>query len=117
MPPENDGDTMRFSDSQLVQLRQDFDEHKADNEARWERQEARWEEMLEMVGANTRATTSLAESTRGVVQLYADVQGTVRIGAAVQRFCGWALRWGSVGVVIATGVNWLAAWVVRHWGG
>lgn len=110
--PDNHAETeMRFSDAQLIQLREDFDMHKADQDARWERQDARWDEMGDMVRANTQATHDLAESTRGVVQLYSDVQGTVRVGVAVQKFCTWLVKWGAIGTAAAAVIS----WVVKNW--
>lgn len=107
--PEQEDD-MRFSDGELRQLRQEFEEHR-------ELQDERWEQMAMMVEANTQTTReiaesvkSVAESTAGVVRLYEDVHAAARIGAGVQRFIMWVAKWGTVGAGLAVGMS----WVVRH---
>lgn len=88
---------MRFSDEQLTRLREDFNAHK-------EEQDARWGQALQLIEANNQTTAelaktvqSLAESTQGIVQLYADVKGAARVGTAVQGFLFWVAKWGTLG--------------------
>lgn len=106
---EQDGE-MRFSDTELVELRREFEEHR-------ELQEQRWEQVAMMVEQNTQTTRELAEavksvadSTAGVVKLYDDVGAAARVGAAVQRFVVWLAKWGTLGAGMAYGVS----WIVRH---
>jgi len=97
----------RFSDEQLTELRQDFEQHK-------EEQERRWGELAEMVKKNTMATERIAEavekqaeSTAGLVQLYTDFKGAARIGAGVQKFLIKLAATGSAGVAVGAGIAYL----------
>jgi hypothetical protein len=109
------GDDMpRFSDSELIQLRQEFEEHKEEQERCWERQEERWEQLAVMVEQNTQTTRELAESvckiadsTAGVVRVYDDVQSAARIGGALQRFLLWLGKWGAIGTGAVVVVRWV----------
>ena len=110
-------DMPRFSDEQLIQLREEFEQHKEEQNECWERQERRWEQLAIMVEENTQTTRELAESvckiadsTAGVVRIYDDVQGAARVGAALQRFIVWVAKWGTIGAGLAVGMS----WVVRH---
>lgn len=107
---EQDDDMARFSDAELIELRREFEEHR-------EEQEEKWEQMALMVEANTQTTREIAESvktvaesTAGVVKLYEDVHAAARVGAAVQRFIVWVAKWGTLGAGMAYGLS----WVVRH---
>ena len=94
-------DMPRFSDEQLVELCEDFEQHKA-------LQEHRWEQLAAMVGENTAATERIAEavekqaeSTAGVVQLYRDFQGAARVGMGLRRFLVWVAALGTAGAAVA----------------
>lgn len=102
MPPN-----VRFSDNELTMLRQRFDEHKIE-------QDARMELLAELVASNTRAVASLTESveriaasTEGVVSLYRDIQGATRLGRDVQGLLTWLVKTGAVGAAVASGVYWM----------
>lgn len=109
------GDDMpRFSDEQLIQLRNEFEEHKEEQERCWERQEERWEQLAVMVEQNTQTTRELAESvckiadsTAGVVRVYDDVQSAARVGGALQRFLVWLGKWGAIGTGAVVAVRWI----------
>lgn len=97
----------RFSDEQLIELRQDFEQHK-------EEQEHRWEQLAEMVEQNTRATERIAEavekqaeSTAGVVQLYTDFRGAARIGVGLQKFLAWLIALGTFGAAVAAAITYI----------
>lgn len=107
---EQDDDMTRFSDAELVRLREEFEEHR-------ELQEERWEQLAMMVEQNTQTTRELAESVRtvaestaGVVRLYEDVHAAARVGSGLQRFILWVAKWGTIGAGVAVGLS----WVVRH---
>jgi len=101
-----DDDEMRFSDEQLRQLKQDFEEYK-------QVQDHRWLQLAEMVEQNTEATKRIAESTEAVVRIYQDVQGAARIGRGVGKFTAWLAGLGAAGAAVAAGV----AWVVDKFSG
>lgn len=113
--PENDD--MRFSDGELVRLREEFELHQERFEQHQEVQEARWEQLAIMVEQNTQTTRDIAESvksvadsTAGVVKIYEDMQGAARVGGAVQKFILWLAKWGTIGGGMAVGISWL----IRH---
>lgn len=66
--------------------------------------------LSEQMACNTEAVTRLAESvdrhaknSAGVIELYNDFQGTIRMGTRLQAFIKWLLGFGVVGA----GVAWL----------
>jgi len=104
----------RFSDEQLVQLRQEFEEHKEEQALCWERQEERWEQLAVMVEQNTQTTRELAESvckiadsTAGVVRIYDDVKSAARVGGSVQAFLIWLGKLGAVGTALVVAIRWI----------
>jgi hypothetical protein len=54
--------------------------------------------------------TELTNDTRSIVQLHKDLKGTVRVGSGIQLFILWCMKWGVIGVGVATGIS----WVVEH---
>lgn len=98
---------MRFSDTELMELRREFEQHKLDYAA----------QMLAMRGelaTNTRVTMALstkvdniARSTNGVVKLYRDAQGAANLGTGLQKFMLWLLKWGLIGAAIVHGIQWV----------
>lgn len=107
-------DEMRFSDQELIRLREEFEQHQKAFARHQDVQNARWEQLAVMVEQNTGTTREiaesvkvLAESTAGVVRLYQDVQGAARVGVGVQKFVVWVAKWGTIGVGAAIGLRWL----------
>ncbi len=99
---------MRFSDQELVDLRKEFTDYQL-------AQESRWEQFGQLMTENTRVTSELAlsmskiaDSTKGVVQLYQDVQGVARLGDGLQKFLLWLAKWGVIGSALTYGIRWLA---------
>lgn len=86
--PDSD-DMARFSDTQLREMRGDIDQLKA------------------LVEQNARSVQELSNNVAGVLQLYNDWRGTIRVGSALQQFCLWLLKWGVVGAGIASGIFWV----------
>lgn len=104
-------DMPRFSDEQLVELCEDFEQHKADFEEHKALQERRWEQLAAMVEKNTTATERIAEavekqaeSTAGVVELYRDFQGAARVGVGLRKFIAWVAALGTAGAAVAAAV-------------
>lgn len=90
----------RFSDRELAKLRADFEQHVAEGNERWDR-------LVRLVEQNTEATRSLADSVKGVVDLYEDVRAAARVGGSIQRFMLWLVKWGAVGTGLAAWLAWL----------
>lgn len=85
----------------LQALREEFDVHKKE-------QDTRWSDHIEVQKQNTASINTLVtqlteqtESTKGVAQLYADIQGTMRIGVGLQKLILWLAKWGTIGAVLA----------------
>jgi hypothetical protein len=93
-------DMARFSDTELTALRADFDAYKDEQDAKFDR-------LIAMVESNNRATGELAAATQDIVRVYTDWQGTIRIGAAVQRCCLWLGKWGVIGAGMAAGIKYV----------
>lgn len=112
MPSE---DTMpRFSDAQLAELCEDFEQHKEDFELHKIEQDHRWDQLALMVESNTEATSRIAdavekqaESTAGIVQLYKDLQGAARVGVGLKKFLAWLVALGTAGAAIAAAITYV----------
>lgn len=91
---------MRFSDGRLLQLSKDFEQHKVMQDARWDKALAFIEDNNRTTEALVRAVEQLDASTRGIVQLYADVKGAARVGQAIQSMLFWVAKWGTLGGVV-----------------
>jgi hypothetical protein len=104
-------DMPRFSDAELVALREEFEEHRDVQVRNNARQDRRWEQLASMVEQNTEATQavarsveSIARSTEGVVQLYRDFQGAARVGIGVRKLLAWLIALGTGGAAIAAAI-------------
>ena len=94
---------MRFSDKQLQEFHTEFKEHVRQYEERQRASEDCVRELINAQRKNTGAIASLIEDTREIVQLHRDLQGATRVGASVQKFGFWLLKWGALGSAIAVG--------------
>lgn len=93
----------------VLDLKLDFEQNKID-------QERKWSEFSAMINSNTEANLKIAESlqrleknTEGVVKLFDDWKGTVRIGTSAQHFGLWLAKWGVIGAGLAA----IWAWGLR----
>ena len=98
------GDDMRFSDSMLLQLREDFDKHVTEemslSKDHLAAQNANVEAISKLtvsVATLTDNVSALTNDTRDIIQTYKDLQGVARIGSGAQRFAIWCMKWGSIG--------------------
>ena len=64
-------------------------------------------ELMVAVGANTAAMSNQTEEMKGLLQLYRDAIGVVRIGKGIQQFTVSITKWGIVG----TGSVYLASFI------
>jgi len=96
------GDTqMRFSDKQLQQFHTEFKEHVKTYEARQRAGEESVRALITAQRNNTEAIAALISDTREIVQLHRDLQAATRVGASVQKFGFWLLKWGALGSAAA----------------
>lgn len=47
--------------------------------------------------ANQMQLSQLIEESRGVLQMYSDLQGAARSGVRLQRFLAWVAKWPIIG--------------------
>jgi methyl-accepting chemotaxis protein len=97
----------RFSDGQLMQLRQDLDAHIEEY-----RREMR--EIAKMVEQNTRATERIAEavekqaeSTAGIIEVWNNTQGTIAISRGLGKFLAWLSGLGAALAVAAGAITYV----------
>ena len=103
-------DDMRFSDGELVELKQQLKSH-IEHEDAWRiEQDARWERVLSATESNTKAVGILIEETRDIVQLHKDLQGAARLGQKLQNMFIWLMKWGAIGTAIAGAIH----YIVNH---
>lgn len=116
-------DDMRYSDERLRELERKFDEHDA-KEIEWRKQDhvrqtaidSRLDKLFEAQRRNTEDITMLIKETAVVIQLSKDLHGAARIGAGVQKFFFWLMKWGAIGAFFAALLKWFTENVFgRSW--
>ena len=55
----------------------------------------------------TTSLVTLVEDTSSIVQLHKDFQGAARVGKGVQDFMMWCMKWGAIGIGVATCIGWV----------
>lgn len=68
-------------------------------------------ELIDAQKQSTRAITDLAKATEGVVEVYNNVNGAVKVGVMVQKFGLWLIKWGVLGVAFYTFCKTLGTWI------
>lgn len=108
---------MRATDKMLFQLCDDFKQHVGRFEEHEKHEDEKFNRLIEAQQNNTTAITKLTESvtklvsdTSTIVKLERDFRGAARIGAGLQGFLLWCLKWGAIGAGTAAAVM----WVVKH---
>jgi len=113
MPTPHTEDDMRFSDARLAELERKLYEHDA-LEVKWRAEDSakqadidkRLDKLFEAQKQNTQDISMLIKETAFVIQLSKDIHGSARIGAGVQRFFFWIIKWGAVGAFLGTMLKW-----------
>jgi len=104
---------MRYSDERLAELERKFDAHDA-KERSWRDEDSakqadidkRLDKLFEAQKQNTTDISMLIKETAFVIQLSKDIHGSARIGAGVQRFFFWIIKWGAIGAFLGTMLKW-----------
>lgn len=102
MTDHDENSPPRFSDSELVKLRADFQTYKKEQAEKWDCFSRIVERNVDATKRLTESIDSVAASTEGIVKLYQDIQGAARIGTSVQRFLTWLLKFGAYGAFIVS---------------
>lgn len=95
------------SKAEFERLEQQLVNHISQCEAKFERGERQFQQILNALSRNTEAVQSLDASTKDVRKAYNDVQAAARVGLAIQRFTVAVAKWGVAGTVLATGLMWV----------
>lgn len=105
----------RFSDVQLYELSKDFQHHKEAFEEHKAAQDAKFDRLAGMVEENTEATRRIAEavekqvaSTAGVVRLYEELQAGGRWVRRLKTFVAWLSGVGVAGSFVAVCITYIA---------
>ena len=109
-PIKKNDDSMRFSDEKLYQFRDEFRQHVARCEERFNDGDEQFKQLIQAQQKNTDAISSLIEETRSIVQLHKDIQGVTRIGKAAQSFLAWVVKWPLIGA----GLYAMVSWIIDH---
>lgn len=60
------------------------------------------------VSMNQVQISGMIEETRGLLQLYRDIQGVGRMGGGVQKFLIWLTKWPIIVIGILALIDWLS---------
>lgn len=93
----------RFSDQELQEFHSEFVTYKQEVEELKTRVDAMQSTQIDI---NSKLDTVI-ENTSSIVELSRDIQGAARIGKSFQSFIFWLAKWGSIGVGIATVLQWI----------
>lgn len=64
-------------------------------------------ELLEVSKSNAESIKLVIDETKGIIQLYKDMQGVVRVGITMQKVGIWLIKWPLIGA----GLHQLFIWV------
>jgi len=92
-------------EERLHQLEMEFRKHKDDCDKR----DARVDKLIEAQERCTAALERLTHDTSGVVELYNNAAGAVKVGISVQKFGLWLLKWPLIGAGLYAAYQWLIA--------
>lgn len=90
---------------ELTSLKQELRQHIDYCNQRFTRGEEQFDELIQCNKETLAAVENLTSETSDMVQLYKDMKGAVRIGAAAQKFWVWVLKWSSLAVIITVIYN------------
>lgn len=106
------GEPERRSEDALLQLCVRFEQHEVEERVKFDKLIHAQQANTDCVAQLTKSVATLVEDTRGIIQLHKDFQGTARVGKGAQNFMLWLLKWGAIGVGVASGIHWL----IEHFG-
>ena len=106
---------MRFSDVELIQMRNDVAELKkmASDHADWrDEQDKRIGRLMTALERNTdnvdkltHQVQTVVRDTADIIALHKDLQSAARLGSKVQEFIFWLAKFGAIGAFLAASVT------------
>ena len=96
----------RFSDEELIDMRQKLDEHVAEFRAHIEQEDQRWADILALQERNAEQIEKLTKSTEGMVEAWQVATGGMRFFVILGQFAKW-LAGFAVFVAIAQWFGWV----------
>lgn len=90
MVEKNFNNDRRTNDQRLNELSQKLDAHISESHQRFG-------DLLDAQLECTKAVQNLTETTRGVVEVYNNLNGAIVVGKKVQTFGLWLLKWPVIG--------------------
>jgi tetrahydromethanopterin S-methyltransferase subunit F len=102
--------SLEMFEQKIDTLRLDFDSHVTLSETRYLQTSEQLAQIAISQQKNVDAIGSLVEETRDIVQLHKDLKVVTRIGAGVQSFGLWMLKWPLIGA----GAYAAFEWIISH---
>ena len=96
----------RFSDEELIDMKQKLDEHVAEFRAHIEQEDQRWASILSLQERNAEQIERLTKSTEGMVDAWQVATGGMRLFVILGQFAKW-LAGFAVFVAIAQWFGWI----------
>lgn len=87
--------------SEVLILKKLLEDHILDSNKRWAHYDNLQEKNMEATANLITNVADLTKATEGIVQLSTDIQGTLRIGAILQKFIIFIMKWGIVGTILS----------------
>ena len=84
-----------------------FEDYKVQEADKFDRLLSTQQENTDAISKLTRSVSELVKDTAAVVQLHKDFQGAARVGKGVQDFMMWCMKWGAIGIGVATCIGWV----------
>jgi len=94
-------------DKDIILLQRRLDDHIDEFNAHLKEEDIRWEHLLDVTERNTESITQLAESTKGLVEIYTTGNSVVKAGVTVGKFVKWLSIFTIPSVIVA--------WFVEYW--
>lgn len=101
-------------EERLFQLMERFEQHEVEEEAKFDKLVKAQQNNAEAISEITRSVSQLVEDTGAIIQLHRDFQGAARIGKGLQGFLMWCMKWGTIGLGVATAIMWLVEHFSKH---
>lgn len=100
-------DNLQELEQRVVALEAWKKEHLMDYEQHEKVEAERHDALVKAVTANTEAIGAFTQEMQGIIELYRDAVGVVRIGKGLQNFAIFITKWGALGTVSLFIAKWV----------